>query len=204
MVNSKSKAAAVDRAADNASPDLIIETRGEDGARETMVVQFKFSEKWGQLVVAGGFTSIPNYLLSINQFLDERLRLSSTELVVLLQILSYWWHKDRMPFPSKSTIAKRLHLSDRQVQRAISGLERKNFINRVARSSSNRGRSSNEYDLSVLVEKVRSIAELHPAPAVLQQAAGRVARRTGRGPSRRAEQTAHSDRSSPVGITEPS
>jgi len=89
-------------------------------------------------------------------------QVSPTEMVVLLQILAAWWSVDRLPFPSKSTIGRRAGLSPRQVQRALSSLEEKQFLARVARYSSNRARSSNEYDISGLVNLVRKLGEAYP------------------------------------------
>jgi DNA-binding MarR family transcriptional regulator len=132
--------------------------------RQVVTDERGFVQRWGEQVAAAGYTSIPGYLLSINQFMDKNNRLSSTELLVLLQILSYWWYADQLPFPSKSTISKRLGLSPRQVQRALNGLEQKQLIERVARFSSNKGRrTSNSYDMTKLIDKVRNLAAQHPA-----------------------------------------
>src|SRR5687767_5772113 len=82
-------------------------------------------QKWGEAATAAGFTVLPNHLLSINQFLSVDRQITPTEMVVLLQVLSAWWSADKLPFPSKTTIARRAGLSPRQVQRALSGLEGK-------------------------------------------------------------------------------
>jgi hypothetical protein len=132
-----------------------LENDAKDNAR-TM------SRKWGSDVVSAGFTSLPNHLLSINQFVRKEGRLTPTELLTLFQILSAWWHADRLPFPSKATIAKRLGLSPRQVQRALNGLEEKGYITRVARFYQNRGRASNSYDLTKMVALVQVVAEQNP------------------------------------------
>jgi hypothetical protein len=120
------------------------------------------SRKWGSDIVSSGFTSLPNHLLSINQFVRKERRLTPTELLTLFQILSAWWHAEQLPFPSKTTIARRLGLSPRQVQRALNGLEEKGYLTRVARFYPNRGRASNSYDLSKMVALVRVLAEQNP------------------------------------------
>lgn len=119
-------------------------------------------EKWGKDAISAGFTVIPSHLMAINQFLPEDDRVSPTEMVVLLQVLSSWWSKERMPFPSKATIGQRAGLSPRQVQRALTGLESKGFIERQARSSSSRGRTSNQYNLDGVVTKVATAAKANP------------------------------------------
>ncbi len=119
-------------------------------------------QKWGSAATTAGFTVLPNHLLALNQFLPPDEQVSPTEMVVLLQILTAWWSADKLPFPSKTTIGRRAGLSPRQVQRALSSLETKGYIARIARFSANRARSSNEYDLSGIVSRVKRISEANP------------------------------------------
>jgi len=118
--------------------------------------------KWGAEAIAAGFTVVPNHLISINQFVDEEKQLSPTEMLVILQILVVWWSKDRAPFPSKATIAQRAGLSPRQVQRALTSLEKKTYIQRITRFSTNRARTSNEYNLQGLTSIIAEAAKAHP------------------------------------------
>ena len=122
----------------------------------------KTEEKWGSGVVAGGFTIVPNHLVAINQYLPSARRISPTEMFVLLQILSAWWAADKLPFPSKATIAARTDLSERQVQRAISSLEKKGLLERIARFTGGQGRKSNIYDLSRLVQLLKEYSDKSP------------------------------------------
>lgn len=89
---------------------------------------------------------------------QNRLGLNPTQLAVLLQLADYWWEKDRCPFPSKQTLAERLGLSARQVQRHIADLETAGFVKRIPRKAPHRGKLTNEYDLSGLVDKLRKLA----------------------------------------------
>lgn len=120
-------------------------------------------EKWGPEAIAAGFTVLPNHFLALNQFVDEQKALSPTEMLVVLQILAAWWSKDRLPFPSKATIATRAGLSPRQVQRALTALEQKGYIERVTRYSTNQARTSNQFKLDGLVTAVMNAAREHPA-----------------------------------------
>ena len=129
---------------------------------ETPETGLRSREKWGATAITAGFTVIPNHLLAINQFLPEDDRLSPTEMVVLLQLIATWWTPDRLPFPSKATLAKRTGLSARQVQRAVQGLERKGFLKRISRFAGTRGRTSNAYDLQGTVKAVREVAGQNP------------------------------------------
>lgn len=119
--------------------------------------------KWGETATTAGFTVLPNHLLALNQFLPEGERITPTEMVVLLQILLAWWDPQKLPFPSKSTIARRAGLSPRQVQRAIAALEGKGLISRIARFSKASARSSNEYDVGGVSRIVRKYADANPA-----------------------------------------
>ena len=82
-------------------------------------------DKWGLLVAERGFAQIPNYLLLMNQFLEPERRLSPVELLILFQLAGSWWRRSEMPFPSMGTLANRCGVSDRQIQRAVTQLEKK-------------------------------------------------------------------------------
>lgn len=108
-------------------------------------------EKWGQAVMDLGFCVVPSLLLRA----QRRLNLSPTHLAVLLQLCDFWWDKDRKPYPSKETLAQRLDLSERQVQRYIANLEKAGLVQRQQRHATNGGKLSNTYDLSGLVRKLQ-------------------------------------------------
>ena len=74
-------------------------------------------EKWGAAVMKVGFSIVPSLLLRA----QRRLRLTPTQLAVLLQLSDYWWDERRKPFPSKESLADRLGLSPRQVQDRVPG-----------------------------------------------------------------------------------
>lgn len=114
-------------------------------------------EKWGKEISDSGFTIIPNDLIAINKYTKEEERLSPTELLILIQILSFWWSPNKLPFPNKSTISDRSGVGTRQVQRCISALESKGFLKRYARYSEENSRMSNVYDMNYLVEKLSNI-----------------------------------------------
>ncbi len=86
------------------------------------------SAKWNGAADAG-FTIVPDALIHK----QAKLGLSATELVVLLQIISFWWAADRPPFPSTTTIASRMGVEVRTVQRAIRALLKSGLIDRDLR-----------------------------------------------------------------------
>ncbi len=118
-------------------------------------------EKWGQAVAERGFAQIPNYLLLLNNFLDEDRRLTPVELLVLFQLVGAWWQKENMPFPSMATLARRLGVSERQVQRAVARLVKDGIIAKVKRRTHGII-ASNAYDLSPLVDLLNEVAKAFP------------------------------------------
>lgn len=111
------------------------------------------ANKWGPKVMELGFCILPSLVFRA----QRRLGLNPTQLAVLLQLADFWWDAARKPFPKKSDLAERLNLSDRQVQRHIADLEAAGFVRRIERIAPHRGKISNEYDLSGLVEKLKAL-----------------------------------------------
>lgn len=116
-------------------------------------------DKWGELVAQRGFAQVPNYLLLLNQFLDPRL--SPVELLLLLQLVGSWWRKGDLPFPSVATLAARCGVSSRQIQRALSQLEKREMLKRVPRRAQGII-ASNAYDLAPLVAWLERVAKAFP------------------------------------------
>lgn len=132
-----------------------IEQRPEEGqpAPPVKVTKKASAEKWGQAVMDLGFCLVPSLLLRA----QRRLNLNPTQLAVLLQLCDFWWDKERKPYPSKETLALRLSLSERQVQRYIAELEQQGFVRRIERRANNGGKLSNTYDLSGLVKRLQEL-----------------------------------------------
>jgi biotin operon repressor len=110
-------------------------------------------KKWGADVVKLGFCIVPSLLLRA----QRRLRLNTRQLAVLLQLCDFWWDEARKPYPSKETIAERLGIGPRQVQRIVASLEEKGLVQRVERRALHGGRLTNTYDLSGLVKRLQEI-----------------------------------------------
>ena len=112
-------------------------------------------QKWGKTTMGVGYTVLPVALLRG----QARLKIGTNELAVLVHLIDHWWKPDDMPWPKKQTIAERLGVSTKTVQRAIVNLEREGLLVRKERySNMTKGRTSNEYDLSPLVERLKVIA----------------------------------------------
>lgn len=112
--------------------------------------------KWGKEAMAvRGFCILPSVLLQA----QRRLGINPVQLNILLHLADHWWVAQRMPFPSKTTIAERMNMSARQIQRQIASLEAAGLVKRNERSGEKYGRGPNEYDLSGLVARLKEIAE---------------------------------------------
>ncbi len=92
--------------------------------------QLQIRQKWGDRIVGRGggtgFVALPEALIRG----QNRLKISSTEMMVLINAISFWWYVDNPPFPSNHKIAKRMGVSTRTVQRAFESLERKKLVHR--------------------------------------------------------------------------
>lgn len=105
--------------------------------------------RFGQDIMAAGFTSIPNRL--IQNF--TRLGITHSEMMFVVVVWYSWWHKDE-PYPTLATIAHRLGVSWRQTHRYAKSLENKGFVMITHRANSNGGQDASEYDFGPLLEAV--------------------------------------------------
>jgi len=118
-------------------------------------------DKWGADVAQRGFAQIPNYLLYLNQFLDQTHKLTPIELLILMQLTGSWWKKGDRPYPSMATLATRCGASTRQIQRALNRLQELGFIKKEARREAGII-ASNAYDLEPLAKVLNRIAKHFP------------------------------------------
>lgn len=86
----------------------------------------QLSEKWGVDIINGGWSAIPNALLKH----QNELGIDSVELVVLMNLIRFWWERERPPFPSPAKIAAEMGVSNRTVHRKLKSLEDKGFLKR--------------------------------------------------------------------------
>lgn len=110
-------------------------------------------KKWGVAVMDLGYSQVPSLIFRA----QARLGLSAVQLALLLHLVDYWWKHSQMPFPNKATLAQRMNLSPRQIQRYLTELETANFIDREERFAGHRGQQSNIYHLDGLVRKLKKL-----------------------------------------------
>lgn len=111
--------------------------------------------KWGSNVIEEGYTVLPNVILQNQKAMD----LKHLDLLVLMCLLSYWWEKNNLPRPAKTSIAQTLDVDPRTVQRSIAKMEKKGYVKRMARRASVGDNLPNHYDLSGLVEVAQKYAQ---------------------------------------------
>lgn len=90
---------------------------------ETPFETFRISERW-EVVAEAGYQALPDVLL----FAQSELGLTSEELNVLLNLTAHWWRPKDVVFPRANTIASRMGVSARTVQRILKSLQAKGFI----------------------------------------------------------------------------
>ena len=128
-------------------------------------------ERWGG-ALEPGFLVIPVTLLRHQQALG----LSDGAMVVLLNILAAWWFQGRLPFPSTKTIADRMGVTMRSVQRHLDKLEKLGLIRRLRNQPGSAGLDVlvTRYDPAGLVDRLKGLAsETYP-----KRKAGRGAARS--------------------------
>ena len=137
------------------------ESNFKNKSTDNSEVNYQIQKKWGNAVGKGGLTgylALPEVLIRGQHLLG----LTSTEMMVLINILMHWWDADRMPFPSNGKIAKRMGIDSRTVQRACKKLEDKKLISRNIKTF--HGKETNSYravrtiNLEPLVGRLSAIA----------------------------------------------
>jgi predicted transcriptional regulator len=136
-------------------------TKGDPGnvinllrkAKKGQADEKAFAKRWGRGVAQHGYTMVPTVLL----WMQGRLGLNPSQFLVLLQVLSHWFKDDSLPWPAKETIATRLGIKPRQIQRILTDLETAGLIKRVPRHFGHGGQTSNAYDPSGLVKRIKEL-----------------------------------------------
>lgn len=118
-----------------------------------METDWRSEEKWGE-AARGGFQIVPDIVLKK----QSELGLSATEMLVLLNITSHWWYAEQRPFPRAGTIATRMGVDQRTVQRALKRLEDLGLVRREVEKGKD-GRERTVCDLTGLVAKLEKLVE---------------------------------------------
>lgn len=110
-------------------------------------------KKYGKPVMDLGFCIVPSLLMHA----QARLGINPVQFNIIMHLADIWWEAAHRPWPKKLLLAERMNMSERQIQRQIAELEEAGLVERVGRTRPGRGKTSNEYDLSGLVQKLREL-----------------------------------------------
>jgi hypothetical protein len=80
-------------------------------------------EKFGEELMQGGFTSLPNLMMN----LYAALGITSPEMMFILQMWTHWYEKQEDMHPALTTIALRMNVSRRQAGRYVQSLKTKSY-----------------------------------------------------------------------------
>jgi predicted transcriptional regulator len=84
--------------------------------------------KWqGAVNEKSGFVALPISLLR----LQKQLKLNATDMVVLTNLLAHWWKPNEGVFPRTTTIANRMGVDKRTIQRSTQKLVRAGLMERT-------------------------------------------------------------------------
>ena len=108
----------------------------------------RLKQRWTPPLIEAGYTALPNAILLRQQALG----LDSIDLNIILQIASYWWSREKLPFPSKQRIAKAIGIDKSTVRKRLAALEHGKLIRRIHRPGAYGGNDSNAYDLDPLIK----------------------------------------------------
>lgn len=90
-------------------------------------VHSTIKEKWqGAVTTGSGFVAIPMSLLRLQSKYD----LSPTDMLVLINLLAHWWEPDQVVYPRSTTVAARMGVDKRTVQRSTQKLQKAGLLNR--------------------------------------------------------------------------
>jgi predicted transcriptional regulator len=106
-------------------------------------------KKWGERSMLMGWTAIPTSLL----FLQAELSISPLGFNLLMNLVSHWWETTEHPYPSQESMAKRMGVSKRSIQREITTLVELGLLDKQPNKAGNKKfKGRNTYDLSKLVQ----------------------------------------------------
>lgn len=108
--------------------------------------------KWGDALKAG-FQILPDALIRGQHLLG----LNAFDIVVIANLNQAWWFNERRPYLQPHTIAKRMGVSERSVQRSLSRMRTKGLL-RIVRERQADGTVRFTHDLSGLRQMLERLA----------------------------------------------
>jgi len=106
-------------------------------------------KKWGNKVLAKGWTSVPNLLLRNASVL----RLDPTETLTLIYLMRFWWKPGDLPYPSISKTSEEMGVTRKTLSKKFSSLKEKGLITEISAPG-----QPTKYSLDGLIAR---LSELH-------------------------------------------
>ena len=110
--------------------------------------------RFGDAVLQEGHTAVPNLVLKHY----AELGITPTEMMFIIHVWQFWW-TERQPFPSLSTIARRMNITRRQGRKHTQSLKEKGLLEVHDRFSPTFGQMSSEYDFTPLIRAVVALSQ---------------------------------------------
>src|ERR1035437_450872 len=111
---------------------------------------YSLAVRWGSAQVFDeGFVGVPAALLTRY----AQLGLSTGEFVFVLELMVFKWN-ERAPFPSYSTLAKRMGITTEMTRRHAKSLESKGMLKRIRHTG-----QSNVFDLLPLTNTLKALLD---------------------------------------------
>lgn len=104
-------------------------------------------DKWTKGLISLGYCTVPSILL----WAQGRLKLRTEQFNIVMQLADFWWDANEPPYPTKEMLAVRMGIGARQVQRHLTKLEEKGYVQRVPRYRGPKHQIANGYALAGLV-----------------------------------------------------
>ena len=107
-------------------------------------------DKWTKGPISLGYCTVPSILL----WTQGRLKLSTEEFNIVMQLADFWWDAGEPPYPTKEMLAGRMGMGARQVQRHLTKLEQRGLVRRVPRFRGPKHQIANGYSMKGLVAEL--------------------------------------------------
>lgn len=113
------------------------------------------AQKWGEPSLGMGWTAVPTTLI----FLQNQLGITPLGMNILLNLVAHWWDSNEKPYPAQESLATRIGVSKRSIQREMGSLIERGLLSKKQSSKNHpKYHGRNSYDLSPLVKKLEEFS----------------------------------------------
>jgi hypothetical protein len=127
--------------------------------------RYGFDQRWHAALKADGFVQVSTFFLENYHRLNQGL--THGEAMFVIHLMQHKWGEEA-PFPSYATIARRMAVSEKAVQRMAASLQQKKLLYREFRVG-----ATNRFDLGALITALIKLKRSDEAEAQKGRSAGR-------------------------------